>query len=212
MPLPQCPHPLHGPLVRQLRHALARAVVAVPDDQMHMRVARIPAGGVNGRQPGRLAGGQIVGKRLDQAAPVLPTEFAGQRHDDLVDHAGVLAVALFLPVQPCPRRCRGGGHSRRLDQRRGRGARDIPHMCSGRPRGVGRSPHARQVQTVNRNRLLPDFSGGPRGAVRPLGKGGGVRHHTSCAPRDVPPVPACPPHLVSGPGGAFSARGILPVR
>jgi len=50
--------------------------MAVTDDQVRMRVAGIPAGGVYRRKPCRLVAGQIVGKVFDQALPIREAELA----------------------------------------------------------------------------------------------------------------------------------------
>ena len=84
-----------------------------------MRVAGISAGGVNGRQPGRLVLGQIVGESLDQALPVRGAELARQGHDHPVDDAGILAVGFLLRIEPRPGRVRIIGHPRGLQNRLG---------------------------------------------------------------------------------------------
>jgi len=104
--LPQKPHTLHRALVRKLGHPLAGVGVTVPDDQVHMRVAGISAGGVNGRQPSRLVLGQIVGESPDQALPVLRGKLARQSHDNPVNDAGILAVGFLLRIEPRPGRVR----------------------------------------------------------------------------------------------------------
>lgn len=49
--LPQQPHPVARALLRQHRHALAGLVVAVAHHQVDVRVAGIPTGLVDRRQP-----------------------------------------------------------------------------------------------------------------------------------------------------------------
>ena len=93
--------------------------MTVPDDQVHMRVAGISAGGVNGRQPGRLVFGQIVGESPDQALPVRGPELARQGHDHPVDDAGILAVGFLLRIEPRPGRVRITGHACSLQDRFG---------------------------------------------------------------------------------------------
>ena len=100
VPLPERPHTMDSALVREFGHTAACLRVAVPQDEMGVRVVRVRAGGVNGRQPGCPPGAHILGKRPDQALPPRAVQLARQGNDDLVDHAGVFAVGPFLCVQP----------------------------------------------------------------------------------------------------------------
>jgi hypothetical protein len=103
-PLPQIPDALASSLLGQQRHPLSGLGIAVPDDQVRMRVEGVPPGLVQRRQPRRPASRQSLGEAPHELGPPPPVEFARQGQHDLVDHPRVLAVVPLLPVQPSPRR------------------------------------------------------------------------------------------------------------
>ena len=90
--LPQGPHAITGPFFGQHRHTLAGFDIAVADDQVRMRVARILPRLMDRRQPRRQSRCQFFSKTIHKGAALLPVELAGQRQHDLVDDTGVLAV------------------------------------------------------------------------------------------------------------------------
>lgn len=153
--LPQRPEALAGPFLRQHRHPLPGFGIAVPDDQVRMRVGRVLPRLVQRRQPrGALERGFLT-KDPDQI-PALPVaELARQGDDELVDHAGVLPVAPLLRVQPPAGRLALDRHAGadHLGLRIGPG--DVADVRPRRPGGVRAPADAAHVEAENRDAVPP---------------------------------------------------------
>jgi hypothetical protein len=119
-----------------------------------MRVVPVVARLVDRRKPRRTVLRDLTGKASHQRLPLPCVQLARQGQHELVDDAGVLPVALLLPIQPCPRRVRGLGHALGHEDGLGAFAGDVADM---RPCSAGRmcrSADAAHVQAVDRNRPL----------------------------------------------------------
>lgn len=136
---------LAGSLARRAQDALARQVVAVADDEVRMGVMGIRSRLVDGRKPCRPTIGERFGELMDELAPLCGVQLARQGEHQLVDDAGVLAVAPLLRIEPSPRAVAVGRHPRRHDDRRGRLAGDVTDMRSGRTRRMGRAADTAEV-------------------------------------------------------------------
>lgn len=159
---PQRPQPLARALLGQQGDPFPGRGIAVPDDQVRMRVGRVPSRLVNGRDPRRLAERRLLPVVPHQLPPSGQIELARQGEGQLVDDAGVLAVGPFLRVQPSPggdglERHPGAEHDRlRLRPR------DVADMRPGRPGRVGAPADRAHGQAVDRNGRTPSGTDCPR--------------------------------------------------
>ena len=160
--LPQRPHPLARALLGQQGHALPGRGIAVPDDQVRVRVGRVPARLVKGGQPRRPPRRQRLGEGMHQCPPPRPVELARQGDGQFVDDAGVLPVALFLRVQPSPRRVRLERHPGAEHDRLRLRPRDVADMRPGRPGRMGAPADRAHGQAVDRNGRTPSGTDCPR--------------------------------------------------
>jgi len=175
---------------------------------MGVRIVRIPSALVDRREPCRPPLRHPLGKRHDQPAPLQGVQLTRQGHGQLVDHAGVLTVAPFLPVQPPPRGVALGRHSSGQQVGAGLGAGDVAKMRARRPGRVGGLADTAQMQAVNRHNSSlparsrqtqdgpmvvhrkPALAGGCNGGRAPLPRGVFVYKNTSCYPLPTPSFPA----------------------
>jgi len=118
---------------------------------MSVRIVRVPSALVDRRKPSRLPLRHPLGKRRDQPAPLQGVQLARQGHGQLVDHAGVLTVPPFLPIQPPPRGVALGRHPSGQQVGAGLGAGDIAKMRARRPGRMGGLADTAQMQAVNRH-------------------------------------------------------------
>jgi len=139
---------------------------------------------------------------------LLRVQLARQGGGDLVDHAGILAVLPFLPVQPSAGGVALVRHPSGQQVGAGFRAGDVAEVRARRPGRVGGLADAAQVQAVNRHasslparsrqtqdeqavvHRKPALAGGCNGGRAPLPRGVFVYKNTSCYPLPTPGFPA----------------------
>ena len=138
--------------VREPQHALAGLDIAVAEREVRMRVLRVLAHVMDGRDPGHPAFRHLGGEGGDQVRALEHVKLAGQRHHDLVDEAGVLAGGLLLGVHPAHGGCRVSGHVLGDDLGGGARAGDVFQVRGRRAGLMGGPADGLVIERVDRHR------------------------------------------------------------
>ena len=149
--LPQLPQAVSAALLRKVGHPLPRVDVPIPNEDMNMGIGLILALVVDRRQPCGATSGDFTQISAGEGLPLRGRKFERQGSHDLVDHAGILAVLLFLSVQPILSGLAPGGHVFAHDESGGAAAGDIAGMGCRRACRVGGPPDAVVMQAENRH-------------------------------------------------------------
>lgn len=149
--LPQTPQAVGAALLGKLSNALPGVDVSVPDDDMDVRIKPVSASVVDCRQPSGATSGDFTQINAGEGLPLRGREFERQGSHDLIDHAGILAVLPFLPIQPVLNGLASGRQVLGHNEPGGVAAGDIADMGCRRACRVGGPPDAVVMQAENRH-------------------------------------------------------------